>query len=941
MPRPPLLALVALSGCILTSPKEYDALWEHALDHDGDGFVNDELPQYDGDDCNDHDDTVFPGAEELCDGKDNDCNGDVDEGRDDWQGLFRDLDADGFGDPNNPVTACPIPEDAVANAGDCDDSLPAINAAQTDLVGDDLDQNCDGVDGTDQDGDGYASVASGGEDCEDTHAEAHPGGQEVWYDGVDGDCDGMSDYDADGDGIDAEPEGQDCDDTDASVLPGGEDRWYDGVDGDCDGASDYDADRDGFDSDAYGGEDCDDDDANTSPAAPEIWYDGVDTDCGQDSDYDADADGYDSDAHGGQDCDDDDASTSPGAAERWYDGVDGDCDGGSDYDADGDGYDSDAYGGDDCDDTTSGIRPGVGETWYDGVDANCDGLSDYDADVDGHDSDTYGGDDCDDRDASTFAGADEYCDGVDSDCNGTVDDDYALNALTWYADSDGDGFGDPNAAVSSCSQPSGYDSDGTDCDDTDRTVNPNGTETGYDLGDEDCDLLVDEMGAAAEAVYGFVGGSADDAFAASIVAEGDLDADGDPDLFLGSPDISYFASHTGGVHKFSRSTLGSSVTIDLGDSSVLGDAIGSDFGMSMVSPGDCDGDGVIELVISSPYGSSNSSSGGFVYVIDFAPSSTHASGIATVMADVEIYARNNGDSFGAALSLGDVNGDGLPDLAWGAPDNQASRGLSGIMEGGGGYCTTSDYVQVLSHYYQYGPNTGDELGIAVNSVSDLTNDGIDDLVSCAPGTSSNAGACFVVDWTSLTASARDARITNYDLAAITGQSNDNLGATQHALATADVDADGQADLLIGAPGASSGDGAVYIFYGGSALAGSLSTANADITISGDGALGAAIHVGDDVDADGSADVLIGATTAGDSGEGLLYLLSGPLTASSYTLPDHQAASWAGTAAGDEFGSAIGGLIDLDGDGAEEFAVSAPGNDDHGPNKGMVYVVPGY
>ncbi|MSQ00734.1 MAG: hypothetical protein EXR71_02450 [Myxococcales bacterium] len=64
-------------------------------------------------------------------------------------------------------------------------------------------------------------------------------------------------------------------------------------------------------------------------------------------------------------------------------------------------------------------------------------------------------------------------------------------------------------------------------------------------------------------------------------------------------------------------------------------------------------------------------------------------------------------------------------------------------------------------------------------------------------------------------------------------------------------------------------------------------------------------------------------------------------AGSYTLPDDQYASWTGEAASDCFGSAIGGLFDLDADGIEDFAVSAPGNDEGASAAGKVYVLPAY
>ena len=93
----------------------------------------------------------------------------------------------------------------------------------------------DGSEPVDADGDGSPAD----EDCDDDDPDAWPGNTETWYDGVDGDCDGASDYDQDGDGHD-DPSGggDDCDDTDAAVHVGADER-VDGVDSDCDGEDDH------------------------------------------------------------------------------------------------------------------------------------------------------------------------------------------------------------------------------------------------------------------------------------------------------------------------------------------------------------------------------------------------------------------------------------------------------------------------------------------------------------------------------------------------------------------------------------------------------------------------------------------------------------------------------------------------------------------------------
>jgi MYXO-CTERM domain-containing protein len=379
----------------------------------------------------------------------------------DVDGTRSDMGA--FGGPN--ADADDGDSDGHYDLTDCNDSDPAIHPGATEIPYDGVDQDCDGVDLTDADGDGFEGSEVGGEDCDDSDEDVYPGAAEVWYDGVDQDCDEGSDYDADADGFDWDLHGGlDCDDTDPAYRPGVTDTVGDGEDQNCDGVDGTDADGDGFASLGSGGTDCDDGDASVWPGATEVPYDGIDQDCDGSDLNDVDGDGFDAEVTGGLDCDDTDPDVYPGATEVWYDGIDEDCDGLSDYDADVDGYDATAGGGDDCDDADPSVHPGATETWYDGIDADCDGLSDYDADGDLRDAEAHGGDDCNDTDAEIHPAASEVpYDGIDQDCDG--DD---------LTDVDFDGYDAVEAG-------------GIDCDDTDPTIHPEALDAWYDGVDSNCD----------------------------------------------------------------------------------------------------------------------------------------------------------------------------------------------------------------------------------------------------------------------------------------------------------------------------------------------------------------------------------------------------------------------------------------------------------------------
>ena len=230
------------------------------------------------------------------------------------------------------------------------------------------------------------------------------------------------------------------------------------------------------------------------------------------------------------DCNDSDAAVNPGATEVCN-GVDDNCDGNIDEgvqttfyaDADGDGYGDassslsacsapEGYVTDntDCNDGDAAVNPGATEV-CNGIDDNCDGNIDEDltfdtwyADADG---DGYGdavmsattcdgapegyvadNTDCNDGDAAVNPGATEVCNGIDDNCDGNTDEGVET---TFYADADGDGYGDAGSTTSACSAPEGYVADNTDCNDADAAVNPGATEVCNGV-DDNCDGNIDE-----------------------------------------------------------------------------------------------------------------------------------------------------------------------------------------------------------------------------------------------------------------------------------------------------------------------------------------------------------------------------------------------------------------------------------------------------------------
>ena len=106
-----ILVFIGLVGCEETTTEKNTG--DVQVDNDGDGFVQEE-------DCNDNDSAVSPAGEELCDGIDNNCDGQIDEGV--TTSFYADSDEDGYGNPNIVVEACSPNDGLVSNGNDCDDT---------------------------------------------------------------------------------------------------------------------------------------------------------------------------------------------------------------------------------------------------------------------------------------------------------------------------------------------------------------------------------------------------------------------------------------------------------------------------------------------------------------------------------------------------------------------------------------------------------------------------------------------------------------------------------------------------------------------------------------------------------------------------------------------------------------------------------------------------
>lgn len=491
-----------------------DALLTYA-DIDGDGFGTTELigcGVENSIDCNDADALISPAATEVCNGIDDNCNGEADEFV--LLTFYADLDGDSFGDANNTAFACSPAAGYVVNSDDCDDTI---------ITYDDID------------GDGYgagAPVACGASiyntDCLDNDSSVFPGNAEVCNQ-LDENCDGNVDEgvtqnlyaDLDGDGFgnvnasinaclgfnpiyivdysdcndnaitytDADADGwgvglpiacgsalnnEDCDDSQSSIYPTNTETCN-GIDDNCNTQVDetvlntYYADVDG---DGFG-------DLNNTELAcsPSTGFVSNNQDCNDAllTYFDGDADGYGvgspiacGTSSDNTDCDDANSAVNTGSIEVCN-LIDDNCDGQVDEgvqtmffaDNDGDGFGN-------LNNTEWACSPSVGFV------TNSDDCDDFaltyeDLDGDGFGNTNivscgvYDNTDCDDSNANINPAISEICNHADENCNGEIDE-FVLS--TYYQDADGDSFGSVSATIYECSAPVGYVANADDCDDT-------------------------------------------------------------------------------------------------------------------------------------------------------------------------------------------------------------------------------------------------------------------------------------------------------------------------------------------------------------------------------------------------------------------------------------------------------------------------------------------
>ncbi len=417
----------------------------------------------------------------------------------------------------------------------------------------------------------------------------------------------------------------------------------------------------------------------------------------------------------------------------------------------------------------------------------------------------------------------------------------------------------------------------------------------------------------------------------------DQNGDGQQDLLVAAPWADDGATDAGAVYVVHGPVDADGVLSTDAAARVEGLASSDRIGRGgLAALGDHDGDGAEEFAVSGAFETSSPDSGE-VYLY-----SGGLTGAQSVSAALSTWnGETNADAFGTAVgAAGDVSGDGLPDLVAGAPTSEAAAsggGAAYVITGvePGAHDASEAPVRL------YGDGAGEACGTSVGRLGDINGDGLDDVGVGCPGYTGGTGrrgAVFVflgpLDGAGMT-SARDGLV--YGSAVFPP-----LADEQDSFAGADVDGDGHSDLVLGSYGDNTGGkyaGAVYVI-GGAALTGEVSVAVADGRLTGEvqDALGFRVTTAD-VDGDGRADVLGGAPVNSRYGlqSGMVALAYGPVVGT--TPSDTTDATFYGDGKGFSIGWGMAGGDDFTGDGIRDLVLGSYGGGEQ-TNAGAVRIYAG-
>ena len=408
------------------------------------------------------------------------------------------------------------------------------------------------------------------------------------------------------------------------------------------------------------------------------------------------------------------------------------------------------------------------------------------------------------------------------------------------------------------------------------------------------------------------GGQTDSQFGFSVATAGDVNGDGLSDIMIGAPNYDNNLNDQGLSAVYYGSTLK-----DLNSQIILSENFsGAKYGYSVSTAGDINGDGFSDIVMGEPGQDNGGTGSGRIYV--YLGSSDQIFEAAPII----VEGNNVLAQFGwSVATAGDVNGDGFSDIIVGAPfysNGQSSEGKAFLYYGSSNGTLTLAWSIENNQSESY-------LGYCVSSAGDVNGDGYGDVIIGVPyydGGEDNEGRAI------LFLGSADGLSTTPDWLIESNQVGAKMG---HSVSSAgDVNGDSYSDVIIGIPDYDNGEtneGRAIVFHGSET---GLST-SADWRSEGnshEASFGSSVSTAGDVNGDGFSDIIVGSPGHNFSGSAYVYHGSVSGLSESAQWNRHEPLNFAG------FGSSVSTAGDMNGDGYDDVAIGAPGFDVGG--KGSIF-----
>jgi hypothetical protein len=413
----------------------------------------------------------------------------------------------------------------------------------------------------------------------------------------------------------------------------------------------------------------------------------------------------------------------------------------------------------------------------------------------------------------------------------------------------------------------------------------------------------------------FTGAAASDYFGFSVSTAGDVNGDGFADVIVGA-----FLNDAGGTDA-GRAYIyfGGNILNNIADVTLTGAAASDNFGYSVSTAGDVNGDGYADVIVGAYKNDAVGIEAGRAYIYYGGSSMDNT-------ADVTLTGAAASDYFGNSVSTaGDVNGDGYSDVIVGAYSNDAGGNNAGQAYIYFGGATMNNIVDVTLT----GAAAGDDFGYSTSTAGDVNGDGYADVIVGALFNSAGgsfAGSAYIYFGGASMNNSADVTLTGAAASDYFGNSVSTAG---------DVNGDGYSDVIVGAKQNDAGGyeaGSAYIYFGGSSM-----NNTADVTLIepvASGLFGVSVSTAGDVNGDGYSDVIVGAPNndAGGSNAGRAYIYFGGVS-----MDNAEDITLTGATAGDGLGLSVSAAGDINGDGYNDVIVGAFGNDAGGSDAGRAYL----